>query len=62
MSSSSLSEKQAFDDEKHYHATAETREVDEAAQLSVEGTVDPAEALRIRSVTSMYSDLIDAQY
>ncbi|KAL5520352.1 hypothetical protein ACEPAG_9576 [Sanghuangporus baumii] len=49
MSTSSISEKQPFDDEtKVHHATAEYREVDEAAQLSVQGTVDPAEALRIR--------------
>ncbi|PAV15644.1 MFS general substrate transporter [Pyrrhoderma noxium] len=44
MSTSSLSEK----DEKFNHATAETKEVDEAAQLSIEGEVDPAEALRVR--------------
>lgn len=46
MSTSSLSEK----DEKFNHATAETKEVDEAAQLSIEGEVDPAEALRVRYV------------
>lgn len=51
MSSSSLSEKHAYEDEKQqHHATAEYNQVDEAAQLSVQGTVDPAEALRIRCV------------
>lgn len=47
----SFSEKQ---DEKHLdrHATATTNEVDTAAALSLggNGLVDPAEALRIRSV------------
>ena len=49
MSTSSLSEKHAYEAEKdQHHATAEYREVDEAAQLSTQGSVDPEEALRIR--------------
>ena len=51
MSVSSISEKQPFEDEKRvHHATAEYREVDEAAQLSTQGEVDPAEARRVRYI------------
>ncbi|KAI5119271.1 hypothetical protein M0805_008052 [Coniferiporia weirii] len=48
MGSPSISEKNESVDEKFHHATAETREVDEGAQFSSQGQLDPAEALRIR--------------
>lgn len=60
MSTSSLNEKKELGDEKHNHATVETREVDEAAQLSVQGTVDPAEALRIRYIAYLLSAVSNA--
>ncbi|THH04217.1 hypothetical protein EW145_g5684 [Phellinidium pouzarii] len=47
-SSSSLSEKNLSDEEKYQHTTADTREVDEAAQLYSQSALDPAEALRVR--------------
>jgi MFS transporter, ACS family, allantoate permease len=50
MSVSSLSEKNGNATVKHNHATAEAREVDEAAQLAIDGIVDPAESLRVRCV------------
>ena len=58
MSQSSLSEKHPYDDVKgdikdvngHHHATAEAKEVDEGAQLAIEGALDPAEARRVRCV------------
>jgi len=43
---------------KHEFAVVSTREVDTAAELgSGEGLVDPAEALRVRSVPSMQGSL-----
>ena len=44
----SIEKRSIAEDEKWHHATAETKEVDAAAQLSTQGEVDPAEALRIR--------------
>lgn len=58
MSATSLSEKRvSLEDEKKqlhgYHSTAESREVDAAAQLSTEGDVDPVEAARVRCAFSL---------
>ena len=40
---------QSDKDEKHIdHATASVREVDTAAQLGMQGELDPKEALRVR--------------
>ena len=54
MSQSSLSEKHEYD-EKGVHAIAEAREVDEAAQLALDGFVDPVVGQRIRYVMVMSS-------
>ncbi|EJD04816.1 membrane transporter [Fomitiporia mediterranea MF3/22] len=45
---SSLSDKEAFDDDKHHHATADVSEVDENAQFSIQDAIDPEEAARVR--------------
>lgn len=60
MSSSSLSEKrESFGDEKrHHHVTAESKEVDAAAQLSTQGDVDPVEALRVRYVITILAGCV----
>ena len=49
LESPTVSEKLTYD-EKQHHTTAEYKEVDAAAELSVQGTIDTKESLRVRYV------------